>query len=307
MPTPLLPAAPARLLPLLVAAVLSGCGASEMAGVAPASPAGLARQASAEMAQAGGVSEEAPAAPGPAARPSASPAPDAAARSALGSVVGTSSRASGPASGSETREPNRGDAPAAMLIYTASVGMQTDESEVAPTLDAIIDVAYALGGYVASRTDTTVTVRIPSAQFRQGLRQVEQLGEVTGRSVSTEDVSEEFHDMEVRLQNLRALRQRLEQFFSRANSIQEALQVQAELERVAREIDQIEGRMRFLSSRAAFSIVTVNVTARPRPQPVQVHDTPPPPAPTPVRRIVQVPIEWLGRLGVGRLLDLATP
>lgn len=291
---------------LLVFLALPGCGASLQEGVA-ASPPQTVMQARAEMAEqtapgADSVAPSpAPSAPAPASTPST---PDTAARSAIGSVVGSSGRAAGPGTAAE---PNRGET-SAMLIYTATVGMTADEDRIASTIDAILDVAYSLGGYVATRTDTAVTIRIPSAQFRAGLRQVEGLGEVTSRSVSTEDVSEQFHDLEVRLQNLRALRQRLETFFSRANSIQEALLVQTELERVAREIDQIEGRMRFLSSHAAFSMVTVNVQARPRPQPVQVNaPPPPPPPPSPVRRIVQVPIDWLGRLGVGRLLDLATP
>jgi hypothetical protein len=287
---------------LFLLLALAGCGSA--AARAPETAMQAATEAHATAAADAPGSTPAPA---PAMVPTpgtTSAAPDAAARSAIGSVVGSSARSANEPATANNRQP---EGPAAMLIYTAAVGMTADEDRVASTIDAVIDVAYQLGGYVATRNDTSVTVRIPSAQFRAGLRQVEGLGEVTSRSVSTEDVSEQFHDLEVRLANLRALRQRLETFFSRANSIQEALQVQTELERVAREIDQIEGRMRFLASRAAFSMVTVSVTARPRPQPVQVQGPSLPPPPTPVRRIVQVPIEWLGRLGVGRLLDLATP
>lgn len=280
-----------------------GCAGSLQEGPAlSASPVAAARE---EMAPGrAAVADSADPATAPA-QPPPSTTPDVAARSAIGSVVGSSARAPNAEPG--TANTRTAEGPATMLIYQASVAMTSDEDRVASTIDAVIDVAYSVGGYVATRTDTSVTIRIPSAQFRAGLRQVEGLGEVTSRSVSTEDVSEQFHDLEVRLQNLRALRQRLETFFARASNIQEALLVQAQLERVAGEIDQIEGRMRFLSSRAAFSVVTVNVTARPRPQPVQVEGPPPPPVASPVRRIVQVPIDWLGRLGVGRLLDLATP
>jgi len=282
---------------------LWGCGASLQEGALSASQVAVAREEMAPGRAAGADSDGTPPAPAPAPPPSVTP--DAAARSAIGSVVGSAARAPNAEPG--TANTRTAEGPAAMLIYQASVAMTSDEDRVASTIDAVIDVAYSVGGYVATRTDMSVTIRIPSAQFRAGLRQVEGLGEVTSRSVSTEDVSEQFHDLEVRLQNLRALRQRLETFFARASNIQEALLVQAQLERVAGEIDQIEGRMRFLSSRAAFSVVTVNVTARPRPQPVQVQGPPPPPVASPVRRIVQVPIDWLGRLGVGRLLDLATP
>ena len=71
---------------------------------------------------------------------------------------------------------------------------------------------------------------------------------------SADDVSEEFHDLEVRLGNLRATRTRLQEFLGRATGINDMLTVEKELERVALEIDHIEGRLEFLRTRAAMSI-----------------------------------------------------
>jgi hypothetical protein len=126
---------------------------------------------------------------------------------------------------------------------------------------------------------------------------MEKLGDVLHRSVTADDVSEQYSDLEVRLVNLKATRQRLQEFLARAQNMAEALQVEHELERVAGEIEQIEGKMRFLRSRAAFSLVTVSVAPRPK---VKVVETPPPPPP----RDVDLPIEWLSRVGLGRLLNL---
>ncbi len=186
--------------------------------------------------------------------------------------------------------------PAPMLIYTADIDLQTDRDRVVATLDRVIETATAMGGYLLRRTDNSVQVRVPSARFRESLRVVEDFGEVVHRSVAAQDVSEEYRDLEVRLQNLRAVRRRLEEFLARAGSMADALQVERELERITREIDTIEGRLRFLGTRVSFSLVTVNV--RPRPE-ISVAAGPP----IPPRRAIDLPVEWFRRIGLERLLD----
>jgi hypothetical protein len=225
----------------------------------------------------------------------------------VASTITTHRRGGG---GDGERDPNDPiqipDLPAPLLIYTANMRLEVPEQDVAPTIERIIEGAVSLGGYLAGRTDNSVTVRIPSRLFREGLADVEQLGEVKSRQVSAQDVSEEYHDLDVRLHNLRALRQRLESFLERATSIEEALRVQSELERVAMQIDQAEGRLRFLRSRVAFSVVAVQVDAAPvvvEAPPAEVVVEAPPPPPPPPRRLA-LPIEWLEDTGLGRLLDL---
>ncbi len=194
-------------------------------------------------------------------------------------------------------QPVQAATPAPMLLYTADVHMTAERTEITALLDRITDLAYSLGGYLVQRSNTMVRVRIPSARFREGVGRVEGMGDVLQRSINADDVSEEFHDLQVRLANLQAVRQRLEQFLARANNVAEALQVERELERVAGEIDRIQGRMRFLSSRAAFSLVTVQVSPR--------STIPLPIAPVvPPRRLLNLPVPWLDRLGLGHLLQV---
>ncbi len=190
-------------------------------------------------------------------------------------------------------------APAPMLIYTAAVDLSVRRVEVTATLDRVVDLAYAMGGYLVQRTDAQVRVRVPSARFREGVRRVEELADVLHRTINAEDVSEEFNDLEVRLTNLRAVRRRLEEFLARAANVAEALRVEQELERVTHEIDRIEGRMRFLRARATFSLVTVTAHAR-----SEAVVAPDPVAGPAVRRPLDLPVEWLDGLGLGRLLQI---
>jgi len=214
----------------------------------------------------------------------------------VAAVVGSATTPTLPAAAANEAAP--------LLVYTATIGMEVDEAQMATTIDRIVDAAVAGGGYLAGRSDRSVTVRVPSRAFRQGLAAIEQLGYVTTRSVTADDVSAEFHDLDVRLVNLRALRARYEQLLERAANMEEILRIEAELERLAREIDGMEGRLRFLRSRVAFSVVTVTLSPPPPAVVVAAPPPPPPPAPPPPRRVLPLPIPWLAQLGVEALIDL---
>jgi hypothetical protein len=193
----------------------------------------------------------------------------------------------------ETTNANRGSEEAApMLIYTATVAMTVERP--AQTIDQVVEAVSAGGGFLQQRNDAMVQVRVPSARFRELLGALERFGDVTHREVQAEDVSEQFHDLEVQLTNLRSVQHRLQEFLTRAANVQEALVVEHELERVGAQIDQIEGRMRFLSARAAFSTITIYLTRR---ETAVVT-----PVAVPVNE-VSMPFPWLGELGVPRLLQ----
>jgi hypothetical protein len=193
---------------------------------------------------------------------------------------------------------------AQMLIYTAELALQVEQGGFSATIDRVVDLAIRMGGYVASHDNATVQVRVPSLLFRDALKEIEKLGLVVNRSVNAQDVSEEFHDLEIRLKSLKATRDRLEQFLTRAKDIQEVLSVERELSRVNTEIDRIEGRMRYLAARAAFSTITVRL--QPKPTTVVI-DAPKDPVPPPPPRTIALPVPWLPLVGLDRLLQLDLP
>lgn len=179
--------------------------------------------------------------------------------------------------------------------------MLADEEAIPKTIDRIVDLAEQVGGHIAARKDLSVQVKVPSAKFRETLSKIDELGGVTSRSVQADDVSEEFHDLEVRLTNLRATRARLQDFMSKATNVNEMLVVERELERVAQEIDKIEGRLEFLRTRAAMSTISVAFAAKPKPAAPIAHAAPSTPASP---RRVELPIGWMNDVGIDRVLNL---
>jgi hypothetical protein len=189
--------------------------------------------------------------------------------------------------------PSTEQSTAPRIIYTAELILLAERP--AETIDRIIELATANGGFLQERSDSGLSVRVPVGQFRLAMTAIERLGDVSHRSVRAEDISEQYHDLEVQLASLHAVQRRLNEFLARTSNMTEALSIEHELERVGMQIDQIEGRMRFLSSRAAYSTITVNVTR----QVTAVLQAIPRPTNT-----VEMPFPWLTEIGVGTLLQL---
>ncbi|MDI1450716.1 DUF4349 domain-containing protein [Polyangium sp. 6x1] len=177
---------------------------------------------------------------------------------------------------------------APMLVYTARVNMAV--YEVKSSLGEVESLARSLGGFLARRNDTSITIRVPAARFDEAIRRIEKLGDMLSRDVQVEDVTEEYHDTEIRLKNARAVRERLEQLLAKATKVEESIQIEKELERVAETIDRLEGRMKFLRDRAAFSTITVTF------QPQSSAEL--------GKRRFNLPVPWIYELGLGRLLSL---
>lgn len=201
------------------------------------------------------------------------------------------------------------NAAAVLIMYTGALTMTIDEAAVPGAIDKMVDVAENFGGHLAGRTNTSVTVKVPSGRFRDALAEMEKLGMVTNRSVSAEDVSEEYKDAEVRVANLKATRARIQDFLAKAANVNDMLTLEQQLERVSMEIDRIEGRMRFLRERTALSTITVTITPKPKPVPVIAKDPdppPPPPPPPPPQppTAIDLRVKWLDELGSDRLMQV---
>jgi Domain of unknown function (DUF4349) len=160
--------------------------------------------------------------------------------------------------GSVTPPPKDGAAgehDASMLIRTAEIAMAV--FEVQKNVDVVEHAAIDLGGYLALRTDHEITVRVPRDQFDELVRRVERMGDVLHKNVAAEDVTDQYVDIDIRLKNARAVRDRLEKLLTAA-SVRDAIEIQKELAKVTGEIEGLEGKLKLMRDRIAYSTVTVS-------------------------------------------------
>ncbi len=154
------------------------------------------------------------------------------------------------------------------VIKTALVKMELARGEYGSLREDAVAAAKAAGGYVedesSSRdgdgyTHATLTLRVPADRFDEFLEEVSSLGEVTSSQVKTQDVSEEYVDLESRLRHLQAQEQFYLTLISRAQTVQEMISIREHLDSIQLEKEQVQGRMNFLDKQVGFSTLTLSV------------------------------------------------
>ncbi len=149
---------------------------------------------------------------------------------------------------------------ARMIIYAARLAVEVVEPE--KSVQAAMELMRRMGGFLAQRNDYALEIRIPSALFFDFVRELEQFGTVTDRVIASEDVTEQYADLALRLENLNAMKARLLALLEQARTVEERLAIERELSRVNEEIDVISGRMRLLKNLADYATVFVRFTPR---------------------------------------------
>ncbi len=174
-----------------------------------------------------------------------------------------------------------------LIVYTATITMAV--YQVQPNLALVERIAKESGGYLSLRNDNQITVRVPRAKFDAALGAIEKIGDVLHRDVSAEDVTDQYVDLEIRIKNGRAMQTRLKQLLEKA-AVKEAIDIEKELARVTQELELLEGKLKLLSDKIAYSTITVVFAARGN-------------ALQSASR-VRLPFPWLQQLGLVNLLQL---
>jgi hypothetical protein len=91
------------------------------------------------------------------------------------------------------------------------------------------------------------------------------LGKVQSQSVSGQDVTDQYRDYQIRLENAEKSRDRYLELLAKAENVEAALQVERELERLNETIDLLKGRMNRMDHLEAFSTITVQIKERKKP------------------------------------------
>jgi uncharacterized coiled-coil protein SlyX len=116
-------------------------------------------------------------------------------------------------------------------------------------------------------------VRVPVEQFEPFLAAVEKLGVAERRHQTAQDVTAEFVDLGAQIANKKRLEERIVELLKNSpGQIKDVIDVERELARVRGEIEQMEGRLRYLTNRTDFTMVSI--AAR------EEHDYVPPAAPS---------------------------
>lgn len=155
------------------------------------------------------------------------------------------------------------------LIKTGQMNAEVENSREAR--DKVEKAVVKLGGYVVSESQSgydnqlsySLTIRIPAERFDSLLAYTESISRrVENKSVSVEDVSAEFVDLEARRKTKSELEIRYREILKTARTVSEILEVERELNNVRSEIEAMEGRLKYLGDQVAMSTLTLTLSEK---------------------------------------------
>ena len=153
-----------------------------------------------------------------------------------------------------------------MIVRTGDVALVVEDVPVA--VAQITGMAEDFGGYVISsrvwkereRLVGSVAIRVPADYFDDSMEALRGLAvDVTSESTQSKDVTEEYVDLDAKLQNLEATEAQLLTIMEKAVTVEDILDVQVELSRTRGEIEQTKARMQYLERTSATSLIEVRL------------------------------------------------
>lgn len=154
------------------------------------------------------------------------------------------------------------------LIRNAQVAVEVDD--VGAAVKRVRDSVAEFGGYVGdsdiqhaegSATRATLTVKLPSKRYEDfmALLQESDFGRLLTAKETTEDVTEEWIDVDARIRTLTEQREELRKQLNRAPDLNTYAQLQREIQTVQQQIEQSQGRLNYLKNKVTYSTIQLEL------------------------------------------------
>ena len=153
------------------------------------------------------------------------------------------------------------------IIKDGRLGLKVTELE--KTKVRIDTLIKGYGGYYANEnfnnTDWESTyslkIRIPCENFEKFITEIESGdGEILFKEIDARDVTDQFIDLETRLENKRNYLKRYNDLLKQATTIKEILEIEEKIRVLEEEIESTTGRLKYLSDLVDYSTLDLTIT-----------------------------------------------
>jgi Domain of unknown function (DUF4349) len=155
------------------------------------------------------------------------------------------------------------------IVRTATVDLEVGKGRLDDTINRASDIVVrAKGIYVGSSTSVPagepasgqVSFRVPVDAFEPVLRELKALGIYRGEKSSTEDVTNQYIDLNGQLAAWRAQERVYLRLLGRAKSVADVIAVQNQLQQVQSNIERLQGQLNHLEDQSSFSTIVLQLT-----------------------------------------------
>lgn len=157
------------------------------------------------------------------------------------------------------------------IIKSGSISLYTEDYKT--TAKKIEDYVTGIGGFIQSSNDSYVdytdvmsdqrgslVVRVPSDKFMAAMAEIKSYGRSVGSTTNSENISETYQDVESELKSFKVEEERLLTYLSKADKIEDMLNIEKELTRVRTEINSRTAILKNYDKLVAYSTISITLT-----------------------------------------------
>jgi len=145
----------------------------------------------------------------------------------------------------------------ALIVYNGYLQLRV--RSVLDTIDAITGAVKDRGGYVESLSGQVIIVRVPGDGFEQLMDQFATMGDLLNRIISAVEVTDQYFDLETRLQVAEESRTRLLALLERTTNTSQRLQILEEIKRLSEQIENMKASLSTLRNLIDYFTITVEL------------------------------------------------
>lgn len=171
-------------------------------------------------------------------------------------------------------------APLRVIIRNGQITLVVDDTRATKErIESIVAEMASQGAFVVSSEETAnvesqmptvrMVIRVPAGHFDDVMERLAEMAvRVETQSETAEDVTEEYVDLQERLESMEAARDRLRQILDDAETVEELLLVEEQLAQREAEIEALRGRLEYLAQSAQLSRIAITLRPSILSQPV---------------------------------------
>lgn len=151
-----------------------------------------------------------------------------------------------------------------LIIQDTSLSLQV--KDVIKTIDEIEETSKTFGGFLisshlskpAGAASGNISVRIPEDKRKEAMNSFKNMAvKVVSESVNGNDVTDQYVDLEARLDVLNKTKTKYEEIMQKAEKVSDLLDVQRELINLQSQIDSLKGQQKYYEQSAKLSKITI--------------------------------------------------
>ena len=196
---------------------------------------------------------------------------DTASSSAAGSTPGVAQSTEGKVAVPGASRASAEDAVAPLARAVISTGqIALHSSKVAAARADVMRLVASWGGSVADEqtqsdpkgrvTDSTMTLRVPTARFDRAMAGLARVADVTRQSRTSEDVTTQVIDNRARVRAARLSIRAIEGLLDRATKLSDVISIESDLGQRRADLGSLERQQAWLSDQTSLSTITVHLT-----------------------------------------------